>query len=450
VLFFTNLIFINWILGPLWWFFGIVEVLTFFYFANSLTRKWSRYSEKKFNRKLFQNAIIIRISWVLISYAFYNIMNGRPFEFDSADAAGYHGEASWLADMIHSGNIQPYLEYLKGRFSDMGYTFYLGFQYAITDKSILIERLLKALYGAFTCVLIYKLAKRNFGEAIARMAAIFCMIMPNLILYCGIHTKEVEMVLLTVAFMERADFLLRSKDLNFLTLAPTLLLASSLFFFRTVLGATALFALFTALMFSTTHVLNMGKRVILVVWVLGTVAYFAGSGVANEIEATWNARGGNQETSMNMRATEVNGNKFVKKIGGAVFAPLILVIPFPTIIETPKQENQKLINGGNYVKNVMAFFVLFTIFTVIRMGKWREYLLLGSFTIGYSLVLAFSAFAHSERFHQPTLPFELILAAVGISLMTNKTKKYYNWWMIFLFVAIVGWSWFKLAGRGMT
>jgi 4-amino-4-deoxy-L-arabinose transferase-like glycosyltransferase len=434
----------------LWWFFGIVEVLTFFYFANSLTRKWSRYSEKKFNKKLFQNAIIIRISWVLISYVFYNYMTGQPFEFGAADAAGYHSEGMWFADLIHSGNIQPYFDYLKGRFSDMGYTFYLGFQYALTDKSIIIERLLKALYGAFTCVLIYKLAKRNFGEDIARMAAVFCMLMPNLILYCGIHTKEVEMVLLTVAFMERADFLLRSKNLNFLTLAPTLLLASSLFFFRTVLGATALFALFTALVFSTTHVLNMGKRVILVVWVLVTVAYFAGSGVASEIEATWQARGANQETSMNMRATEVNGNKFVKKLGGAMFAPIILVIPFPTIIETPDQENQKLINGGNYVKNVMAFFVIFTIFTVIRQGKWREYLLLGSFTIGYSLVLAMSAFAHSERFHQPTLPFELILAAVGISLMTNKTKKYYNWWMIFLFVAIVGWSWFKLAGRGMT
>jgi len=434
----------------MWWFFGILEVVSFFYFANKLTRKWSTYSEKKFNRKLFQTALILRIVWVLVSYLFYSTMTGQPFEFDAGDAMGYHKEGVWFADMILNGNIQPYFNYLQGRFSDMGYTFYLGFQYALTDKSILIERLLKALYGAFTCVLIYKLAKRNFGESIARMAAIFCMIMPNLILYTGIHTKEVEMVLLTVAFMERADFLLRSKKLNFVTLAPTLLLASSLFFFRTVLGATALFALFTALMFSTEHVLNMGKRMILAVWVLGTVAYFAGSGVANEIEATWKARDINQATSMTMRATEVNGNKYAKKLGGAIFAPIILVIPFPTIIETPKQENQKIINGGNYVKNVLAFFVIFAIFIVIKENKWRDYLLIGSFTIGYALVLALSAFAHSERFHQPTLPFELILAAVGISLVTNKTKKYYNWWMIFLFVAIIAWSWFKLAGRGMA
>ena len=109
----------------MWWVFGILEVITFFYFANSLTRKWARYSEKKFSKKLFQNALIIRIVWVLVSYAFYNIMTGGPFEFDAADAAGYHGEGMWLADLIHSGNIEPYLNYLKGRFSDMGYTFYL-------------------------------------------------------------------------------------------------------------------------------------------------------------------------------------------------------------------------------------------------------------------------------------------------------------------------------------
>jgi hypothetical protein len=439
----------NRILNPLWWFFGILEVVSFFYFANKLTRKWSSFSEKKFNRKLFQTALILRVVWVLISYLFYSNMTGQPFEFDAADSFGYHTEGMWITDLIQSGQLNVWLHTMEGRFSDMGYTFYLGLEYILSGKSIIVERLLKALYGAFTCILIYRLAKRNFGEGTARMAAIFCMIMPNLILYTGIHTKEVEMVLLTVAFMERADFLLRSKNLNFVTLAPTLLLASSLFFFRTVLGATALFALFTALMFSTEHVLNMGKRLILVVWVLGTVAYFAGSGVANEIEATWKARDQNQLASMTMRATEVNGNKYAKKLGGAIFAPIILVIPFPTIIETPKQENQKLINGGNYVKNVMAFFVIFAIFMVIKEDKWREYLLLGSFTIGYSLVLALSAFAHSERFHQPTLPFELILAAVGISLVTNKTKKYYNWWMVFLFVAIIVWSWFKLAGRDM-
>ena len=79
--------------------------------------------------------------------------------------------------------------------------------------------------------------------------------------------------------------------------------------------------------------------------------------------------------------------------------------------------------------------------------KWRDYLLVGSFTISYLLVIALSAFAWAERFHLPTVPFELMLGAFGITQMTNKSKKYYNFYLIFVFCIVVGWSWFKLAGR---
>ncbi|HOL01268.1 MAG TPA: hypothetical protein PK860_07005, partial [Paludibacteraceae bacterium] len=114
------------------------------------------------------------------------------------------------------------------------------------------------------------------------------------------------------------------------------------------------------------------------------------------------------------------------------------------------QENQQTINGGNFVKNILAFFVIFALIWVIKNKVWRKYLLIGSFTIGYLLILAFSGFAHSERFHQPALPFILILAAVGISRVTNRSKKYFWWWMVFVFIAAIGWNWFKLAGRGLV
>ena len=444
-----NVIFFNHALSFQWWIFGIVEVVTFFYFANENTRKWSSFSEKKFIRTVFITAILLRIGWVIFSYFYYSTMTGQPFEFNAADAMGYHAEGTRVAALIADGRLQVFLDRMKGNYSDMGYGLYLGFEYLITSNSIIIERLLKALYGAFTCVLIYRLAKRTFDEGTARMAAIFCMLMPNLILYTGLHLKEVEMVLLTIWYLERADFLLRSKKLNLQVVVPVLLLGGSLFFFRTVLGATAIFALFTALMFSSDHVLNMGKRAILIVWLIGTAAFFIGGRIANEVEGVWKAREANQSTSMDMRATQANGNKYAKKMGAAVFAPMIFAVPFPTIIESPKQENQKIINGGNFVKNVLAFFVMLAFVFIIKEGKWRNYLLIGSFIIGYLLVLSFSAFAQSERFHQPVLPLELMLAAFGISLVTNKTKKYYKWWMILLFFVILGWSWFKLAGRDM-
>ena len=427
-----------------------MEVLSFFYFSNQLTRIWGVYTEKKFIKTLFRTALVIRVIWVLFSYFFYSYMTGKPFDYDSADAYAYHNEASWLADMIHSGNILPYFDYIKGRYSDMGYPFYLGSLYSVTDNSIIISRLLKALYGAFTCVLIYRLAKRNFGEEVGRMSAIFCMLMPNLILYAGIHVKETEMLLLTVWFMERADAMFRNEKFNFVEIAPPVILAGLLFFFRTVLGATAFLAMFTTLLFTSTKIIGVGKRIILMVWIVAVVGYFVGGTISTEIESIWSARGKSQEASMSWRSTVVNGNKFAKYAKGAVFAPIIFVIPFPTIVEVPLQQNQKIINGGNYVKNIMAFFTLFALFWVIKNKKWREYLLIGSFTIGYLIIISFSAFGQSERFHLPVIPFELIMAAFGISLVTNKEKKYFKWWMVVLFIAIVAWSWIKLAGRDMT
>jgi len=94
--------------------------------------------------------------------------------------------------------------------------------------------------------------------------------------------------------------------------------------------------------------------------------------------------------------------------------------------------------------------VIFGLFTLIKEKRWRDYLLIGSFVIGYLIVLAFSAFAQSERFHQPVVPFEMIFAAYGFSLMTKKNRKIFDRWMLVLVLMIIGWSWFKLAGRGMV
>jgi hypothetical protein len=447
VLVFCNLVFFSHPLSLIWWVFGLVEVLSFFYFSNQLTRTWGNYTERKFSKKLFQTALIIRLVWVVFSYFFYTFMTGKPFEFDFGDAMFYHSTAYELS-VAGLSNLKAVMPGVG--LSDSGYVVYLSSIYSIVGNVIIIPRLIKALLGAYTCVLIYKLSTRNFGEEVGRMSGIFCMLMPNLILYTGLHLKETEMLFLTVAFMERADAMFRNKKFNFAEIAPPVLLAGSLFFFRTVLGATAILSIFTTLLFTSTKIIGIGKRIVLIVWMLAVVGYFIGGTISTEVESVWAARGKNQENSMKWRSTQKNGNKFAKYAKGAVFAPIIFVIPFPTIIETPKQENQKLINGGNYVKNVMAFFTLFALFWIVKNKKWMDYLLIESFTIGYLIVIALSAFGQSERFHLPAVPFELVFAAFGISLVTNKDKKYFKWWLIFIFIAIVGWSWIKLAGRDLV
>ena len=441
-------------MNVLWMVFGAVEVVGFFYFSNLLTRKWSNLSDKTFRKRLMYTSAGIRIVWVIFSYFFYMVMTGKPFEFSAGDAVFYDDIAKFGNRLISNGNFNFYDEFNRYsgglNISDSGYPLYLSIIYFFTGNSILIARLIKALLGAWTCVLIYKLAVRNFGEQTGRIAAILCMLMPNLIYYTGLHLKEVEMVFLSVAFIERADHLIRSRNFTLKNITIALLIAIVLFTFRTVLGATALFALLTSLLFSSQRILGFGQRLIIGIWVVVAIAYFMGGRISTEIEQVWSDRMINQSQSLEWRAQREGGNTLADRASSAVFAPAIFIIPIPTMVYIDGQENQMLIHGGNFVKDILAFFLVFFIFYVIRKDKWRDFTLIEAFFIGYLMIIAFSAFAQSERFHQPVLPFYLMFAAYGISQVTNKTKTYFSWYLVGLFVIILAWNWFKLAGRGLA
>ena len=295
----VSVLFFNNAMSLLWMVFGLVEVLAFFYVSNRLTRNWINYSPRLFEKKVFFTALIIRVVYVLFSYLFYNLMTGQPFEFGTADAMGYHQSALWVRELLLSGKIQTYFSYIGSGYSDMGYPFSLGIQYIITFGSILVARLVKAALSAYMCLLIYRLAKRNFGEYVGRMAAVFTLVMPHFIYYCGLHLKETEMVFLSVWFLERIDFVIRTKHLSFKLLLLPVFLLVSLFFFRTVLGVTAIFAVGTAILFSEARVLNKHKRMVLLLWGASAVLVFLGGSISTEIEEVWQ-KSGSAEQSKNM------------------------------------------------------------------------------------------------------------------------------------------------------
>ncbi len=437
-----------------WFIFGVIEVVGFFYFSNSLTKKWSAISTKHFIRNIFYTALIVRVIWVVFSYFFYQSMTGQPFEYGAADALFYDNIAKYGSQLIASGNFNFYDELTKyaGRlaFSDLGYPVYLSFVYFLTDNSILIARLLKAVWAAWTCVLVYKFAVRNFGEPTARIAAVFCMLMPNLIYYCGLHLKETEMVFLTVAAVERTDNLIRANKYVFKNLYIPILLVGLLFLFRTVLGAAVLFAFITTLFFSTNRVLKLGNRVIIIAWVILALAFFMGGNISNEVQQVWAKRTTNQKETLKWRAEREGGNSYSQYASSAIFAPAIFIIPIPTMVSIEGQENQQLLHGGNFVKEIMAFFLILGFLVIIDTGKWRDFTLPGVFLIGYLIIIAFSAFAQSERFHLPIIPFFLMFAAYGVTNLTKPAKNYFIWYMIIIFAVIIAWNWFKLSGRGLV
>lgn len=446
----VSLFFFNRIIPIHWALMGVVQVVTFFAAGNLLTRKWVDREEKRFVKDLFTYSLLIRLVWVVFSYFLYQSMTGKAFEFSAADSFGYHRNALWLSQGSLATAWNTLVAMSGGGVSDAGYSFYLTLLYSVFGSDVLIPRLIKALLSACMVVLVYRLAFRNFGDDAARMAGIFTMLMPNLIYYNGLHLKEIEMVFLTVWFLERADSLMRSNVMNIPKLLLVLVIAAVLFTFRTVLGVTALFSVLTALVLSNKRVSKATNRWFFTLWVVLAIAYFAGGRIASEIEEVWESRKMNQQQSYDWRSTRKDGNALAHYASSAYLAPAIFVIPLPTMVNVETQQNQMLLHGGYFVKNVLAFFVFVALWLFLLNKQLREHLLLLSFTFGYLLVIAFSSFAHSERFHLPVLPLLLILAASGVENITPGLKRLYFPYLVLLAVVIVAWSWFKLAGRGLA
>lgn len=451
-----TLLYSSYILNWKWWIFGLVSVIGFFSFANRQTKEWINMRSISFTKKLFWSALAIRVVWVFVSYFLYNQWTETAFSIGAADELFYDEMGHYGASLIREGNWNIYSEivnYSNATFSDMGYPIYLSIIYWIFGDSILIARIIKAALSAWTAVLVYKLAVRNFDEHTGRMAGIFCMLIPNLIYYCSFQLKEVEMVFLTMLFVERADWLLRQPKLKAMQTILVMLIPLFLFMIRTALAATLVAAFFCALLLTTGRVSGVGKRAVLIVvaGIFAATMFLTSTSIGSEVTQMWQTRGSTQQSNMEWRTVRDNGNMFAKYAGAAVFAPMIFTIPFPTMTEVPRQENQKMIHGGNFVKNILSYFTIMALLILLVTGNWRKHVLPLAVLCGYLVVLVFSSFAQSERFHQPILPLTLMFAALGVSLIKENPwmKRYFNYWCVLMFLAAVAWNWFKLAGRGM-
>jgi 4-amino-4-deoxy-L-arabinose transferase-like glycosyltransferase len=430
----------------IWVIFGSVTVLYFFTYLKKPIPWITNFSASKFTKNLFITALAFRVAWVVFSYFFYMHANGNPFEFESADAMGYHKEALWMLDVLKEGKWNTFQDYYSTRYTDMGYPVYLIIIYSIFGKSIFICRLIKAFLGAATVVLVYMLAKRNFGEKVARLSGFIALLYPNLVYYTGLHVKETEMVFLFMAFTERADFLLRQKKLNIGLIALTLLLGVALYFFRAVLAYSALASVILTLIFSRKEVFRMKKSLLVIMGIVLVLIFLYGSEYLSEALEYWSNRFSNQETSLLHRART---NALARYGSAFIFAPFVLIAPFPTLVHIETQQNHMLLGGAFYIKNVLAYFVILAFYHLYKNKTWKSHVLLITIMISYIAILTMSKFALVERFHLPVLPFHIMFTAYGLSKLSNRNYKSFSYYSLGLALIIIGWNWIKLAGRGL-
>lgn len=427
---------------------GVICVAGFFYCVSDWSSKWRVLSEKDFLQRVLVWAFFLRLIWVIFSYYYYSAVTGNPFEYAAADSLGYHTEAEWLAGEPWSAVWEFYFGPSFNGISDVGYPLYLTVLYKNFGPVIIIPRIIKAFLGTCICYLIYRICSRMFEESTARMATLMCALMPNLIIYCGYHLKETEMLFLEVAFLERADYLLRSRKFYFMTILLPTLLAGSLFFFRTVLGAAAVFSLATAVLFSSTPTMKKGwKRVAIIGWGLLCVLVVSGGSVMTEIEGLWEDREDN--VSRKRLEQTVRGNQWAQYATGAVMSPMVFLLPFSTMVNVDQQYGQQEKHGGNFIRTFMGFFSFLAVFEAFRRKKWRDFSLIGSFVIAYLGVVSLSGFSNSERFLLPGLPCLIIMWAYGVSLLNKKSFKLLNPWCVLVCLIEIAWAYFKLGSRGL-
>lgn len=436
-------------LKPLWMAWGIGTVLFFFLLTYVFHHRWKADEQKLFVKKVFWVALGIRAVYVGAMLFYYYYQTGLSMEYEAADSMNYHQMACYLANLARQGRLREIFMILNGNtmgFSDQGYIMYLTFLYTCFGKNILGPRLLKALISAYMCVVIYKLTSRSFGEKTGRLAAIMAVFLPQFIHYNGTYMKETEMVFLATLALERMDYLIRSKRYTFWNIAFPILLTAMVFGFRTVL-AMVLIASFVLviLMAEPQLITKKAKRIALIVIALVAVVFlFSPIGWEMLIIIHMNFA---ESTGLVDKYQEL-GLKYAEYASYKYMAPGAFTLPLTNMVEVAN-ENQKLMNGTYFVKNYLAFFAMWSIVAAIREKQWKKFGLIGSYTLLYVLMIAFSFAFNSERYHLPAMPGIVIMAAFAMTHFRKRDFTFYYSYNALLLIAIVAWNYLKLAARGL-
>ena len=444
-----SLAFRNYALETKWIFWGICEVLFFFVLTSVFYPRWKLDDPKRFWRKVFWVALALRVAYVIFSYYYYYAQWGYPFD-KPGDAVGYYNRSVYLSRFLREGDIGFIFDYLNKYtmgFSDRGYMIWLTVIHAIFGPNLLVERFLKALMSAYLCIVLYKLTSRTFGERTGRLAAVMCVFMPILIQICGLHTKETEMIFLSMLALERMDYLIRSKKYTVWNILFPILLTGLTFGFRTVIGMCLIFAFLVFIVLSPSELVSRKGKIITLSATGVILLLFLFTAIGNEMEIYYRLNfSGSDYLSKKYESMGLEYNELAKS---KYLFPGGFVMPLSPMVKVAPRHN-KMLHGSTYVKNFIAFFAMLSIIVAIRQKKWRDFSLVAAYELAYIGIVMSSFTSMSERYHEPAVPLILVMAAYAMTHLRRKDMKYFYAYCGVLLVALFVWNWLKLASRGLV
>lgn len=440
---------------------SVTSVLLFFYGCQTCGISWAKKSERSFIKNIFWVGVVVRLIWIIYCYFFFNPEHYGNTYGHTADVDWYMPFGQDIAQWISDGMPIPFSVVMDRNLAgidDVGYPVWLGVVYLLTGNAsdVLIPFLIKSIIGSYSAICIFHVAKRHFGEGVARMAALFVALNPNMIYWCGSMMKEAEMVFLCCLCVDLADKTFSTGNkLSFKGLVPGLLVGVYLFFFRAPLAIVIFLAMFAHIVMASSRVMNTGKKVIAGLMVGVVLLVGMGDRLRSQTERIRDSVENNdeqQKQNFEWRSRREGGNSLALYASRTIFAPLIFTIPFPTFNDAlSEQVVQKQTSGGSYIKNILSYFVLLVMFLMLISGEWRRHVFILAYTMGYLVTLVLSNYAQSGRFHMPIWPMLMLFAAYGVQI-SKSNSKYRRWFTIALCIEVVAcliWNWFKLKGRGL-
>lgn len=446
----VSIAFPNGALQTKWMLWGVGEVLFFFGLTFIFYPRWKNDEQKLFRRKVFFTALAIRALYAFVMCYYYYYQTGFPFEYGAADSLGYHRTGVFLSRCLREGEFAYVFNYLHActmGFSDQGYTLWLTLIYTIFGRNVLTPRIFKALMGAWLCIAANKLASRTFGERTGRLAAVMCVFMPTLIQICGVHTKEMELIFISILALERMDYLVRSKKYTVWNILCPILLTGLAFGFRTVVGMCLIFAFFVFITLSSNDLVSKKKKIVTLAATAVLFFAFLFSPVGWEMRYIYKLK----FTDLHYLSEkyEANGLRHSELANSVILAPGAFVLPLAPMVE-PAPDHNKMLHGSTYVKNFLAFFAMLAIVIAVRQKRWRDFSLIGVYELSYLAIIMFSFAANSERYHEPAIPLIVVMSAYALTHLRRKDLKLFYIYCGVLFVALFLWNWLKLSARGLA
>ena len=437
-------------LQPKWVLWGIGEVLFFFVLTAVFYPRWKDDDPKRFKWKVFLVAFVIRGLYAFLMCYYYYYETGKAFEYNAADSLWYHFTASFLSREVRQGHIAFIFKFLNFRtmgFSDQGYALWLTLIYTIFGRNILTPRLFKALMSAYLCIVIYKLGKRTFGERTARLAAVMCVFMPVLVQSCGLHTKETEMIFLSILTLERMDYLVRSKRYTVWNILCPILLTGLSFGFRTIIGMCLIFAFLVFIFIAPNSLVERKAKIVTTTATALVFLAFLITPIGSEMKIIYRLNFSNM--NYQSKKYESLGLKHSELAKSPYLAPGAFVLPLAPLVKESSDHN-KMIHGSIYVKNFLAFFAMLSILIAIRQKKWHDFSLVGAYELSYLAIIMFSFASNSERYHEPAIPLLVLMAAYAMTHLRRKDLRLFYVYCGLLFMALLAWNWLKLSARGLA